>query len=61
MSPLQRPATLKEFVIQSLLRWREPAATLVDHDDEDPTAQLERPDSADFSRDSYAFDLNVAR
>jgi hypothetical protein len=45
MAQMQRPATLREFVIQSLLACREPAATLVDHDDEEPTLPLRRPQS----------------
>jgi hypothetical protein len=45
MAQLQRPSTVKEFVIQSLLAWREPAATIVDHDDEDPTLPLRRPET----------------
>jgi len=44
MTPLQRPATLKELVIHSLLRWRD-RDTLVDGDDDEPTRQLRRPDS----------------
>jgi hypothetical protein len=43
MARIQRPATLKEIVIHSLLAWREPAATIVDNDDEEPTLQLRRP------------------
>jgi hypothetical protein len=62
MGKLQRPATLKEFVIQSLLAWRDTAATLVDHEDEAPTL-LRRPDSEPpVARDtltSYVFDLGV--
>ena len=42
MPALQRPATLKEFVIQSLLVWREPAVTIVDREDEMPTRLLGR-------------------
>jgi hypothetical protein len=42
MPALQRPTTLKEFVIQSLLVWREPAVTIVDRDDEMPTRLLQR-------------------
>jgi hypothetical protein len=43
MNQLQRPPTLKEFVIHSLLVWRE-RDTLVDHEEEAPTGQLHRPD-----------------
>jgi|HubBroStandDraft_2_1064218.scaffolds.fasta_scaffold1601638_1 hypothetical protein len=49
MALLQRPSTIKEFVIQSLLAWREPAATLVDYDDEEPTLPQRRPDAGDTS------------
>lgn len=63
MGKLQRPATLKEFVIQSLLGWRDTAATLVDRDDESPTLLHSRPDSdAPPARDtltSHVFDLCV--
>jgi hypothetical protein len=45
MAQLQRPSTVKEFVIQSLLAWREPAATIVDHDDEEPTMPMRRPET----------------
>ncbi len=45
MAQLQRPSTVKEFVIQSLLAWREPAATIVDHEDEEPTLPLRRADT----------------
>jgi hypothetical protein len=62
MRQLQRPATLKEFVIHSLLAWRE-RDTLVDTDDEEPTALLRRPDSdappPDPPRSSFVFDLSV--
>jgi hypothetical protein len=50
MGQLQRPSTVKEFVIQSLLAWREPAATIVDHDDEEPTLPLRRPDAEHAQR-----------
>jgi hypothetical protein len=43
MNQLQRPPTLKEFVIHSLLVWRD-RDTLVDRDEEAPTGQLPRPD-----------------
>jgi hypothetical protein len=64
MAQLQRPLTRKEFVIQSLLSWREPWATLVDADDEEPTMQLERPTAQDdeapsTDRASNVFDLTV--
>jgi len=61
MTPLQRPATLKELVIHSLLRWRD-RDTLVDRDDEEPTRQLVRPDSDAPPRpahSSHVFDLSV--
>jgi hypothetical protein len=45
MAQLQRPSTVKEFVIQSLLAWREPAATIVDHEDEEPTMPMRRPET----------------
>lgn len=67
MAKLQRPATLKEFVIQSLLGWRDPDPTLVDREDDSPTALLRRapssaPPPAPTPRDtlsSYVFDLRV--
>jgi hypothetical protein len=58
---LQRPLTRKEFIIQSLLTWREPWATLVDAEEEEPTVPLRRPDS-EAPRpaiDSFVFDLTV--
>ncbi len=65
MNKLQRPPTLKEFVIHSLLRWRD-RDTLVDPEEEEPTTLLRRPDRdappADpprASRPSFAFDLSV--
>ncbi|MGD0528029.1 MAG: hypothetical protein ABSE49_23045 [Polyangiaceae bacterium] len=66
MAQLQRPATLKEFLIHSLLVWRD-RDTLVDGDDEEPTRQLQRPDRdrpavmppPRASLTSYVFDLNV--
>ena len=58
MATLGRPATLKEFVIHSLLVWRD-RDTLVDHDDEEPTRQLRRPDSdRPAGRRSEVFDLS---
>jgi hypothetical protein len=37
MAQLGRPPTIKEFLIQSILGWREPAPTLVDpHEFEEP-------------------------
>jgi hypothetical protein len=63
MGKLQRPATLKEFVIQSLLGWRDTAATLVDHDDEAPTllrgTVATDPPAARDTLTSYVFDLRV--
>jgi hypothetical protein len=65
MATLQRPPTLREFVIHSLLRWRE-RDTLVDRDDEEPTRQLKRPESDPppreprGSRTSIVFDLSAA-
>ena len=61
MAQLQRPLTRKEFVIQSLLAWREPWATLVDADDEEPTMQLPRPDgdAESAGRSSSVFDLTI--
>ena len=66
MAQLQRPATLKEFIIHSLLVWRD-RDTLVDGDDEEPTRQLQRPDRdrpamtppPRASLTSYVFDLDV--
>jgi hypothetical protein len=40
MAKLQRPPTLKEIVMRSLLQWREPADTLVDPH-EGPDADLD--------------------
>ena len=58
---LQRPLTRKEFVIQSLLTWREPWATLVDAEEEDLTVPLTRPESEPPrpATDSCVFDLTV--
>jgi hypothetical protein len=58
---LQRPLTRKEFIIQSLLTWREPAATLVDTDDQEPTLRMRRPDREPSrpSTPSCVFDLTV--
>ena len=62
---LQRPLTRKEFVIQSLLAWREPWATLVDAGEtEDPTRPMRRPEvetprPRSDSQDSAVFDLTV--
>jgi hypothetical protein len=66
MAQLQRPATLKEFLIHSLLVGRD-RDTLVDGDDEEPTRQLQRPDCDRPARmpppraslTSYVFDLHV--
>lgn len=60
---LQRPLTRKEFVIQSLLAWREPWATLVDAEvrpeEEDPTMPMEHPepDAPRPPSPSLVFDL----
>jgi hypothetical protein len=66
MVRLQRPATLKEFVIQSILAWRGPEATRVDRDDEAPTTALSRaesnappPAAARDTLGSCVFDLSV--
>jgi hypothetical protein len=41
MARLQRPPTLKEIVMRSLLEWREPADTLVDEQDlDDRTTEI---------------------
>ncbi|HEY3821172.1 MAG TPA: hypothetical protein VGL81_28600 [Polyangiaceae bacterium] len=65
MAQLQRPATLREFLIHSLLVWRD-RDTLVDRDDDEPTTQLRRPDSdappaesPRSSRASFVFDLSA--
>jgi hypothetical protein len=67
---LQRPPTIKEFVIRSILGWREAADTIVDCDDEAPTAVLGRDEPVEervtevdpmppprASQDSIVFDL----
>ena len=57
MAKLQRPPTLKEIVMRSLLAWREPADTIVDEEDDRPT---EIPDPAEDARPtlvSVVFDL----
>jgi hypothetical protein len=62
---LQRPPTIKEFVIHSILGWREAADTLVD--DEPPSGAIEPesepervtmlPPAPRPSQDSIVFDL----
>lgn len=62
---LQRPPTIREFVIQSILGRRETADTLVDREDEAPTGVLEREPELEEplypplrpSQDSIVFDL----
>jgi hypothetical protein len=48
MVRLQRPKTLREFIIQSLLTSRGPLPTLVDGEDEEPTTVLRRPDAEEW-------------
>jgi hypothetical protein len=61
---LQRPLTRKEFVIQSLLTWHEPWATLVDAEEvqevDDPTVPLRWAESEPPrpAADSFVFDLS---
>jgi hypothetical protein len=43
MARLQRPPTLKEIVMRSLLSYREPADTIVDSDDDRPTVEVPPP------------------
>ncbi|MGH7296901.1 MAG: hypothetical protein ACRELB_18320 [Polyangiaceae bacterium] len=64
MARLQRPPSLKEIVMRSLLDWRTPADTLVDDDDgrttEVPCAPWDEP--APSPRDtlvSVVFDLST--
>jgi hypothetical protein len=63
MGALQRPPTIKEFVIRSILARREPAPTLVDREDESPTGVLAREvldaelPPARASQASVVFDL----
>jgi hypothetical protein len=67
MCALQRPPTIREFVIRSILGAREPAPTLVDRDDEAPTAVLPREAFEDelpparASQASVVFDLFADR
>ena len=64
MCALQRPPTIREFVIRSILGAREPAPTLVDREDEAPTAVLSRGAFEDelppvrASQASIVFDLS---
>ena len=69
MGPFQRPPTLKEIVIQSLLRWRDAADTVVDSDEElqstvvDPEDRVTEIDPFPAPRptqDSVVFDLAPA-
>ncbi len=70
MAKLQRPPTLKEIVMRSLLQWREPSDTLVDPGEgpdadlgldgrttEVPTPWGESPPSARDTLTSAIFDL----
>jgi hypothetical protein len=62
MARLQRPPTLKEIVMRSLLQWREPADTLVDDEIDARTTEVPTPPPWDMpaSRDtlpSVVFDL----
>ncbi len=46
MARLQRPPTLKEIVMRSLLQWREPADTLVDDEEDLDARTTEVPQAA---------------
>lgn len=48
MARLQRPPTLKEIVMRSLLQWREPADTLVDDELDVRTTEVPAPPSWDM-------------
>lgn len=56
---LQRPPTIKEFVIQSILGWgREVADTIVDPVEEGRTTEVDPlPPAPRPSQDSIVFDL----
>lgn len=57
MAKLQRPPTLKEIVMRSLLAWREPADTIVDDENDRPTEIPETPEDARPTLVSVVFDL----
>jgi hypothetical protein len=54
---LQRPPTLKEIVMRSLLGWREPADTIVDAEDERTTEIPSLPEEPRPTLISVVFDL----
>jgi hypothetical protein len=58
MAQLGRPPTAKEFVIQSILGWREPAPTLVDIPVEMEEEVLPAPRTTEVS---IVFDLAAPR